>query len=155
GTVGLARMAPDPGPRVTALVPGSVTVSAAGAGIDGAGAGGAAPRPPRVVVVGDSTAEANGEGLQAWAARTHGLQVTVVSRPGCAVLAGPVARYRDGFEFRPSGCEQLFPRAAEEARRIDADAVVVFIGAPQLADWQLDDEPRWRDVTDPGVADAY
>src|SRR5690606_27931335 len=44
--------------------------------------------PPRIVVVGDSTAGANGRGLQAWAGTTGRLEVSVVQTDGCAVFSG-------------------------------------------------------------------
>ncbi|MTV24590.1 acyltransferase [Nitriliruptoraceae bacterium ZYF776] len=123
---------------------------------DGASAP-AAPtsRPPRLVVVGDSTAQALGEGLQAWATRTGQLQVSVVSSPGCAVHAGEVARYRPGFEFTPSGCDRLFPTAVDEVARTDADALVVLLGSPQLADWRFPGRATWTDLRDRGFQDDY
>lgn len=114
-----------------------------------------ATRPPRVVVVGDSTAEAIGAGLRSWGAQTGRLEVSAVFSPGCAVLEGVTARYREGFEFTPDGCDRLFPTAVLEVDEIDADALVVFIGSPQLADWRYPDREGWHDITQPEIGEAY
>ena len=95
-------------------------------------------RPPRVVVVGDSTAAANGAGLEAWGQATGRLQVVTVSEPGCGIIPGTKFTIREGYDFEPQRCEQLFPKAATAARDLDADAIVVFIGSSQLADWYYD-----------------
>jgi peptidoglycan/LPS O-acetylase OafA/YrhL/lysophospholipase L1-like esterase len=103
------------------------------------------PRPPRVVVVGDSTAAANGQGLEAWGASTGRVQVVTVSEPGCGVLEGERFTVREGYVFVPQRCDQLFPKAAAAAEELDADAIVVFIGSSQLADWEYEDlEGRHR-----------
>lgn len=112
-------------------------------------------RPPRIVVVGDSTANGIGQGLQEWAADTESMQISVVTSSGCAVLVGEVARYREGFEFTPSGCAELFPAAIREAERIDADAFLVFIGSAQLADWRFGADPAWRNITEADIGRAY
>ncbi len=83
------------------------------------------------------------------------LQVSAVFSPGCAVLEGVTARYREGFEFTPKGCDRLFPVALQEVREVDADALVVFIGSPQLADWRYADRQGWHDITEPDLGRAY
>jgi len=117
-----------------------------------------AARPPRVVVVGDSTAEAAGAGLSAWGAETGRIEVTTVSSLGCAALHGPRFRIRDGYEFEPEGCSELFETAADQARAVGADAIVVWIGSSQLADWQLAQGGPWQyvgqDAFDLRYADA-
>jgi peptidoglycan/LPS O-acetylase OafA/YrhL len=114
-----------------------------------------AARPARLVVMGDSTAGGNGAGLRRWGQRHGALDVSVVASPGCPVLAGERSRYREGFEFVPQGCERLATVAVEEARRIGADAIVVFMGAAQLADWRYTGDERWRDITQADVVAAY
>jgi peptidoglycan/LPS O-acetylase OafA/YrhL len=93
-------------------------------------------RPPRVVVVGDSTAAANGAGLEKWGEATGRLQVVTVSEPGCGLIAGSKFQIREGYTFEPQRCDQLMPKAATVAQNLDADAIIVFFGSSQLADWQ-------------------
>ncbi len=96
-------------------------------------------RPPRVVVVGDSTAAANGAGLEAWGVASGRMQVVTVSEPGCGVIEGERFTVREGYVFEPHRCDELFPKAADVAEDLDADAIVVFIGSSQLADWEYAD----------------
>ncbi|MGK2947058.1 MAG: acyltransferase family protein [Acidimicrobiales bacterium] len=114
-----------------------------------------APRSPRVVVVGDSTAAANGAGLSDWGARTGRLEVATVSGPGCSTYTGTRFRVREGYTFTPKGCDRLFAAAADEAQRIGADAIVVFIGSSQLADWEFPGLEGWRHVGEPAVDTEY
>lgn len=153
-SIPLQRVVPVGGPTPTGFAP--LAVQAAVASHPGAVPASSSPsRPPRVVVVGDSTAEAIGTGLRDWGARTGRLQVSAVFSPGCAVLEGVTARYREGFEFSPDGCDRLFPVALQEVRDVEADALLVFIGSPQLADWRYADRSGWHDITDPALARAY
>ena len=112
-------------------------------------------RPPRVVVVGDSTAAANGAGLEAWGQATGRLQVVTVSEPGCGIIPGTRFTIRKGYEFQPQRCDQLFPKAATAARDLDADAIIVFIGSSQLADWQYDGLTGLHHIGDPLVDARY
>lgn len=113
------------------------------------------PRSPRIVVVGDSTAAANGAGLSAWGAKTGQLEVATVSGPGCSTYTGTRFRVREGYTFTPKGCDRLFVTAAEEAQRIGADAIVVFIGSSQLADWEFPGLEGWRHLGEPAVDTEY
>jgi peptidoglycan/LPS O-acetylase OafA/YrhL len=112
-------------------------------------------RPPRIVVVGDSTALANGSGLETWGVETGRLQVVVVHEPGCGPLLGIKFKIRDGYEFEPHRCDELFPKAATTARELDADAIVVFIGSSQLADWQYADLDGLHHLGEPIVDNRY
>lgn len=112
-------------------------------------------RPPRIVVVGDSTARANGEGLLAWGQETGRLQVVVVHEPGCGPLFGVRFQIREGYTFEPQRCDQLFPRAASAARELDADAIVVFIGSSQLADWEYRDLEGLHHLGEPIIDQRY
>ena len=113
------------------------------------------PRAPRIMVVGDSTAQANGPSLQSWGARTGQLQVATVASPGCAALHGPRFLVREGYTFEPEGCDTIFSAAARQARTAGADAIVVFIGSTQLADWELPGMEGWRHLGEPPVDDRY
>jgi peptidoglycan/LPS O-acetylase OafA/YrhL len=112
-------------------------------------------RSPRIVVVGDSTAAANGTGLREWGARTGRLEVTTVSGSGCSTYTGTRFRVRDGYTFTPKGCDQLFATAVGEATRVGADAIVVFIGSSQLADWEFPGLDGWRHIGEPAVDAEY
>ena len=112
-------------------------------------------RPPRVVVVGDSTAKANGDGLERWGIETGRLQVVTVHEPGCGPLLGIKFKIRDGYEFQPFRCDELFPKAARTARELDADAIIVFIGSSQLADWQYEDLDGLHHLGEPIIDNRY
>jgi hypothetical protein len=112
-------------------------------------------RPPRIVVVGDSTAAANGEGLQKWGQETGRIQAVVVNRPGCGVLPGKDFQIRKGYIFKPTRCGDVFTTAASTAVNLDADAIVVFIGSSQLADWEYDDLQGFHSIGDPVIDQRY
>jgi hypothetical protein len=107
------------------------------------------------VVVGDSTAAANGAGLEAWGQATGRLQAVTVSEPGCGLIAGSKFQIREGYTFEPQRCDQLFPKAATAARDLDADAIVVFIGSSQLADWQYYGLDGLHHIDEPEVDTRY
>lgn len=95
-------------------------------------------RPVRVVVAGDSTAEALGAGVVTWAADHPELvQAEVVAAPGCGIVRGGERRQGDGFE-EPGDCDRwvsdfLLP-AVERTR---PDVVLVMVTS-----WDLSDR-RW------------
>lgn len=95
-------------------------------------------------MVGDSTPAAGGRALRDWGVKSGRLEVTTVASPGCAVLHGPRFKVREGYTFEPKGCSTLFSTAAAEARRSEVDAIVVFVGSPQLVDWQLVGREGWQ-----------
>jgi peptidoglycan/LPS O-acetylase OafA/YrhL len=110
-------------------------------------------RPMHILVVGDSTARANGLGLAAWGAKNGLLQVDVASDSGCTIVPGDRVKLREGVEYAAPHCDHVFDLAMGQAPAVDA--VVVFIGSSQLADRQYFGDPRWRSVDDPQVAAAY
>ena len=112
-----------------------------------------AARPVRLLVVGDSTARANGQGLAAWGAKNGLVSVDIAANSGCTVLRPDRGRLREGVEFTPPDCTELFDQAVGRAQ--DVDAVVFFIGSPQLSDGRYFGDPRWRSIDDPQVAMAY
>ncbi|MGV3758559.1 MAG: acyltransferase family protein, partial [Actinomycetota bacterium] len=135
----------DPAPPAAPSAPPASPPSAAPSAI----------RAPRVLVVGDSTGEANAAGLRRWGEETGRLEVASVTSPGCAVLHGPRFRVREGYEFEPQGCDRLLPAAAEQARALGVDAIVVFIGSSQLADWELPGETGWHHIGQPLMDQRY
>jgi peptidoglycan/LPS O-acetylase OafA/YrhL len=112
-------------------------------------------RPPRIVVVGDSTAAANGQGLEKWGQATGRIQAVVVNRPGCGVLPGKQFTIRKGYIFKPTRCGDVFTSAATAAENLDADAIVVFIGSSQLADWEYDDLQGLHRLGEPVIDERY
>ncbi|CAM9445776.1 unnamed protein product [Phaeothamnion confervicola] len=77
-------------PLVTSTVPGTTAAGTTPAGTTPTVTTPLVPpRPVRIAVVGDSTAEATGAGLIAWAAANPTLaQVTLVTAPGCGLVPG-------------------------------------------------------------------
>ena len=146
---------PSDGPPVT-QPPGRDDTGAPAPPSDHPGAEDPTPlRPPRIVVVGDSTAAANGTGLQQWGLRTGKLEVVTVSSPGCATFSGERFKVREGYEFTPENCDSLYATAAEQAEALRADAVVVFVGSSQLADWRFPLLDGWRHIGEPEVDAGY
>ena len=85
-------------------------------------------RPVRIVLTGDSTAEALGAGVITWAAANPALaQVEVATAPGCGLLSGGERRRGDGVES-DSACEgwvesELVP----VVERTNPDVVAVMV----------------------------
>ena len=112
-------------------------------------------RPPHLLIVGDSTAEVMANGLSAWAEETGRLRVSAVTSSGCTTYAGDRLRVRDGYEFAPKGCAELFPSAVRLAGEDPVDAVFVLIGSSQLSDWRYPGRSGWFTITDAAVQRAY
>lgn len=113
-----------------------------------------APRRPRLLVVGDSTAGATGTGLQEAAAADGVADVWVYDVAGCAALRYDVAMVRPGYEFRTE-CVDVFADAVELAADIDPDAVLVFLGSAQLMDARYPGLDDFRSILDGEVTDRY
>jgi hypothetical protein len=101
----------------------------------------AAPRPSRpvrIVVVGDSTAEAVGAGLVTWAAAHPELaQVSLVTASGCGFVTGGVRVFPEGDAEIPPQCPgYLADRLPAETARLHPDVVVA------LTAWDTGDR-RW------------
>ncbi|NNE10870.1 MAG: acyltransferase family protein, partial [Ilumatobacter sp.] len=96
-------------------------------------------RPVRIVVTGDSTAEAFGVGLVNWAAANPTLaQVETVTAPGCGFLEG--GERRTGDTIAPiEGCdgwvdEFLYP----EIERLQPDVVMAMVSSWDIVDRRWD-----------------
>ena len=97
-------------------------------------------RPVRIVVVGDSTADAFGAGVVTWAAQNPELaQAQVVVRLGCGALMG--GERLEGTEFRVEpACERWIERFVyPEVRRLSPDVVMLL-----TTGWDVLDH-RWED----------
>jgi peptidoglycan/LPS O-acetylase OafA/YrhL len=99
-------------------------------------------RPLRVLVIGDSTANALGSGVVGWAAANPQLaQAEVLAAPGCGFLEGGERRVGDAIEA-PADCdgwvaEFVLPKVAE----LEPDVVVAMVSS-----WDLVDR-RWTSDT--------
>lgn len=99
-------------------------------------------RPVRIVVAGDSTADATGAGLVAWAADRPDLaRVEVVAAPGCGIMRGGERLVGD-WEPVPPTCEEwLSTQLPERVAELSPDVVVLM-----STSWDLL-ERRWDGVT--------
>lgn len=88
---------------------------------------------PRLLVIGDSTAEAQGLALRDAGVETGRAAVLVRGLPGCTILPYMVAHVRPGYTYRPN-CVDVSAEAARLIAADPVDAVVVFIGSAQLLD---------------------
>lgn len=136
---------PSASPTPTSTQPGSTTTRPP------------ARRAPRILVTGDSTAGAVGTPLQQVAAEQGIAEVYVQSMPGCTFLPYDEARIRDGYIYRPTCPSDVAAAIVNAARQNDVDAVVLFIGSPQLMDLRLDlpGLSGWHDIAETAVGTAY
>jgi peptidoglycan/LPS O-acetylase OafA/YrhL len=97
-------------------------------------------RPARIVVAGDSTAQATGAGLIYWANDNPDIaQVDVLSAPGCGFLLGGERR-EGGFRPLPEACQiyvddDLPGRVAE----LQPDVVMLMVTTWDLVDRRFED----------------
>ncbi len=98
-------------------------------------------RPTRIVVIGDSTANAFGTGLVNWAAERPDLaQVEVVAAPGCGVVPGGERRTSDSFS-RIEGCDGWLDAFVYPAvERLRPDVVMVMVTSWDIIDRRWDTE---------------
>lgn len=92
--------------------------------------------PRRLLVVGDSSTEFIGAGMQAWAARS-GARVDLVYEYACTLLHEGEYLIRQGWVYRQTDdCAGLIDGAVAVAAQRDVDAIVVFAGNFQVASWR-------------------
>lgn len=96
-------------------------------------------RPVRMLVVGDSVAEAVGAGVVGWAAENPSLaQAEVMAAPGCGLVRGGQYFLGGSWNAYQSGCtEYFFEVVPARAAEVSAD-VVVLLGS----EWDVLDR-RW------------
>ncbi len=99
-------------------------------------------RPVRIVVVGDSTAEATGAGLVSWAAANPELaQVEVVAEPGCGFLRGG-QRLLAEWQDVPSRCDTWLDRTVlDRAATLQPDVVMLMTTSWDVLDHRWDGGP--------------
>ena len=113
-------------------------------------------RPVRILVVGDSTAEATGAGLVVWAAANpQYAQVTVDAGPGCGLVLGGYLELTTGQRDVDAVCglyvRELIPEKVSELR---PDVVVVMSTVWDVQDRRLTQDGPLLSPTDPLVEDA-
>ena len=106
-------------------------------------------RPLRVLVIGDSTGRALGNGVVAWAAGHPDLaQAEIVAAPGCGFVQGGERRIGDGIE-PATGCEGwVAEQVLPEVAALRPDVVVAMVSS-----WDLVDR-RWTGEAMLGPSDA-
>ncbi len=107
-------------------------------------------RPARILVVGDSTAEATGAGLVEWAVLHPDLaQVTLEVSSGCGFVRGGVVPSDDGVPFQPN-CDRLLdvelPAALVE---LQPDVVMLMVTARDVVPRRWSDAEGLIDPRDP------
>jgi peptidoglycan/LPS O-acetylase OafA/YrhL len=108
----------------------------------------------RVFVIGDSTAEVWGRALDTVGSESgHVAVLHAPQAPGCGLIDGRV-RFRDGWE-QSDNCAAKFSAAVNEGVSFRPDVVLLSVGYPDLADWQLPGEQQWRHLGDRVFDDAY
>jgi hypothetical protein len=103
----------------------------------------------RILVVGDSTAEATGNGLANWAAANPKLaQVTVGAAPGCGIVLDGVRVFPEQEMAIPPSCRRYVTSdIAAKVRELHPDIVLVM-SAWETANRRWDDGPV-ESPTDP------
>ena len=91
-------------------------------------------RPVRILVVGDSTAEATSNGLIAWASANPSLaRVSVAASPGCGFLRGGVVASDNGVAFQPACDDVLDKQLPRALRRQRPDVVMMMVTARDIS----------------------
>jgi lysophospholipase L1-like esterase len=94
-------------------------------------------RPVRILIVGDSTAEATGGGLIAWAKDHHDIaQVTMLAGPGCGIIRDGTVSDDPTNAFKKPCDELLGPMVDRSLSKLKPDVVVVMVTLSDLGDRQ-------------------
>jgi lysophospholipase L1-like esterase len=98
-------------------------------------------RPVRVLIIGDSTAEATGGGLISWATDHSTLaQVTMLAGPGCGIIRDGTVDGDPTNAFKKSCDELLGPALDRALGDLKPDVVVVMVTLSDLGD------RKWTDA---------
>ncbi len=100
-------------------------------------------RPVRIVMVGDSTAEATGNGLVDWAVQhPEFAEVALAVSPGCGFLRGGVVSTDDGVPFGES-CDGVLDDVLPDLLEAEPDVVVLLATSRDMLDreWSDDEGP--------------
>jgi peptidoglycan/LPS O-acetylase OafA/YrhL len=114
------------------------------------------PRPVRVMVVGDSTAEATGAGLVAWAAANPAqAQVELVTGAGCGLVLVGFQNLAFGDRDTEKECGPYVREVVPDAvRRLQPDVVVVLSSVWDVLDRRLTADGPELPPTDPSIEAA-
>ncbi len=114
------------------------------------------PRPVRIVIVGDSTAEATGAGVVAWAALHPELaQVEVAAGPGCGLMLGGYQDLTFGPRDVTATCGEYVSRAVPaKVAELHPDVVMVMTTVWDVLDRQLTKDGPTLSPTDPEMEAA-
>jgi hypothetical protein len=96
-------------------------------------------RPVRIVVAGDSTANATAAGLVEWAAKNPDMaQVEVVGAPGCGFVTGGERR-AGGFQPYPPPCDEWLSRVLPDSvTQLQPDVVMLMVTTWDVVDHKWD-----------------
>jgi peptidoglycan/LPS O-acetylase OafA/YrhL len=96
-------------------------------------------RPVRIVVAGDSTANATAAGLVEWAAKNPDMaQVEVVGAPGCGFVTGGERRV-GGFQPYPPPCDDWLSRVLPNSvSQLKPDVVMLMVTTWDVVDHKWD-----------------
>ena len=108
------------------------------------------PRPAGgILVVGDSTAEATGSGLVAWAvAHPDRAQVSLAVEAGCGFVRGGNVPSDDGVPFQQL-CDELLGELPDTLTALQPDVVVLMVTSRDIVPRQWNDEEGLLDPRDP------
>jgi peptidoglycan/LPS O-acetylase OafA/YrhL len=111
------------------------------------------PRPVRIVVVGDSTAEATGAGVVAWAAANpEYAQVTLVTGPGCGLVLGGYLELTTGERDVTAECGQYVSEIVPaRVAELHPDVVMVMSTVWDVQDRKLTHNGPLLSPMDPAV----
>jgi peptidoglycan/LPS O-acetylase OafA/YrhL/lysophospholipase L1-like esterase len=111
-------------------------------------------RPVRIMVIGDSTAQAAGTGLAAWAADNPALaQVSVLASGKCGMVRGGEVPGDRGDDSLMRTCEDLVAnRLLPAVQELQPDVVAVFVAARDSEPRQWDPNEGLLTPTDPRYA---
>lgn len=150
----LVTLAPSTVPTTAAVAPTTVPATTIPASTTTALV--VPPRPIRIVVVGDSTAEATGAGVVAWAAAHPEMaQVELVTGAGCGLFLDGYQNLAFGFRDVEATCgpyvRDVVPK---KIARLHPDLVMVLTTVWDVLDRQLTKDGPVLSPTDPAMADA-
>nr|WP_283251108.1 SGNH hydrolase domain-containing protein [Rhabdothermincola salaria] len=111
------------------------------------------PAPPpsaRVAFFGDSTGLMTGYGFADWLATTgRGITVPGGATLGCSIMGPDELRLGERVSTPPGGCPQWPATWAEAVAASQPGTVVVQLGAWDVQDRRIGDDPEWRGPGDP------
>ena len=107
-------------------------------------------RPARILVVGDSTAEATGAGLVVWAAAHPDVaQVSLAVSPGCGFVRGGVVPTDGDTPFQKNCDHLLDEELPRDLSTLQPDVVMMMVTARDIAPRVWNDADGLLDPSDP------